>query len=256
MPNQVKVFDEIQILGDAKKRANVTGPMFSDQPSFFTHFLEHTLDETLLWSVSENGASDDISINVAEGGHCRLTSGTSDNDASQLYTTAIWTGDKNAICEARIRINDVSQTALFFGFSDDSVTSDEELAIHYEDGVEVKDATNGVGFVIDADETTYANSSILVAGVAAGVIDTVVDSEVNWTDGAWHILRVELRSAANTPEEATNCSAALYLDGKSVGYLDDAAVSSSALGVSFHIGNRAGSAETIDVDYCFAYQDL
>jgi len=228
--------------GVAKHKANVKGGLQPDSVTFFTDFLEDTLD-TAYWTVTTTNAT--CAINAAVGGHLRYTSDATDNESGFAAIGLNWEDDKNAKCEARIRLNDVSGVALFFGFSDATSETTPEMPIDGADGTVAKggNTTNAVGFVVDAD---YNSSGIYFQGCAAGTLDTIADSGVDWADAVWHTLRVEL-----TPDGY----AYGYLDGNSVGFSDAAVTSGTDLCVIIGVANRDASADTVDIDYVFATQD-
>lgn len=243
--------------GVAAHRANVKGPMHPKGTEFFTHFLEDTLD-TAHTSVSTPGSTDTVAINAAIGGHCRLTAATTDDDTCQLNVTGLnWEGDRNCLCEARIRINDVSTTALWFGFTDATSESNQVMPFHYPANTATSSTSDAVGFVSDPDTTTYTASNILCTGVASATKDTTVDTGVTWADGVWHVLRVELMAAADNASSTCDARASFYLDGDPVGTCVAATKSDTDLVPAVFAGRRTGDgSSTVDVDYVYVYQDL
>jgi hypothetical protein len=160
-----------------------------------------------------------------------------------LSTAIIYSGDKKAVCEWRLKITDVSGTCLFVGFSDAKVETNGLIAIAYTDGTAVYTATNGTGFVIDADKAT---SSIYCMGTKSGTPDTLVDTGTDWADGETKTLRVELDS-----DEAR-----FYLDGAPVGTLVNAVTAATLLCSTVQAMTRAGDGANTVYVYSFdAWQD-
>ncbi len=245
MPNEVKIGRNIQFINDANidDSGNIYGNPSYNKVVLYDDFLSPTLDTTNDWAVAVPGDADSIAVSAAAGGQLLITTGSTDDDSCMLSTELTWYGNKNAICEARVYITDVSKTAIFFGFSSAKSQSTGYMACSYRGGSLVTTNANAAGFVSDADYTT---SSIMCIGTKANTDDTVVDSGTDWADGAWHVLRVAL-----VDDEAT-----YYLDGVSVGYCDDAITASTAACVTLQCSTRDGAAsQTAYVDYIKAWQD-
>lgn len=225
--NQVWVHDEIDFRGDGSNRGNVRGPMQEIWRHQSDRFTGIALDTTNDWAVSVPGTSDTIAISEVQGGECLITTGTADNDSCMIATAIVYSASKEAIGEADITIDDVSGTALFVGFSDAKSESNNSIAIHYPDDVLTTVATNGTGFVIDADHST---SSIMCEGVKAGTDATSVDTEVDWADGERKKLRVRLDTSGN---------AYFYIDGANVGRVDSATTAATLLCFTVQAMTRA-----------------
>ncbi len=245
MPRQLNIDDHIEFRGSALHRSNVEGPMQETQAHFHDHFLSHTLDTTFKYTSTAAGTAATNTIQPTVGGQCRFLTGTVDGNAQFLATAINYEDDMNAKCEARIRIDDVSCTGLFFGFSDATSETTPEMPIDGDVGVIAKGAntTNAVGFVVDAD---YLTSSIMCCGSAAGTLDTSVDAAKDWADGEWHTLRVELTPAGY---------AFFFLDGESVGFLDAAVTSGTALCMIIGVATRTTGAKHVHLDRWDAWQD-
>ena len=242
MPRQLWIDDHIEFRGDALHRSNVDGPMQPTKVHFHDHFLGHTLDTTQLYtSTAAGGGSQANAIVAAIGGQLRLLLSTS-NNASQMVATALnYEDDMYAACEAKIRIDTVANTHLFFGFTDATSESTPKTPIDYDTGtINTDGATVACGFVCDAD---YESSSIICAGVG----ETLADGGTDWADGEWHTLRIELNPDAG---------AHFYLDGESYGYLDAGiAASGTALCMMVCASTRDTGGTHVHVDYWDAWQN-
>jgi len=169
-----------------------------------------------------------------------MTTGTGDAEAQFLATALNWEDDMHARCEARIKIATVANTHIFFGFSDATSETTPATPIDYDGGAKAAIAAVATGFVVDAD---YLSSSIMCSGVGA----TDVDSGVDWTDGVWHNLRIEL-----TPD----ADAFFYVDGTSVAHLASAiATSGTALCMMICASTRDTGGKHVHVDRWDAWQN-
>lgn len=242
--NQLWIHDEIEFRGDATHRANTKGPMMEDLRHDWDRFTGITLDTTNRWATSVPGTADSIAISEVQGGSALITTGSVDDDSCMLAGAIIYSASKKAVCEWRITITDVSGTGLFVGFSDAKSEANNSIAIHYAADSETAVATNGCGFVIDAD---HATSSIMCNGVKAGTLGTAVDSGTDWADGETKVLRVELDTDGN---------AAYFLDGTNVGRVANATTAATLLCPTVQAITRANDgSNTVRVHSFDAWQE-
>ena len=242
---------DLEFRADATHGANVKGPMQEKKRHDFDRFTRPALDTTNLWTTYTTGTTGPATVAISEvqGGSVLITTGTVDDDSVAMSKPVIYSGNKKAACEWYITITDVSGTGVFLGFSDEKNEANGLLAIGYPADAETATATNGVGFVIDAD---HATSSIMCCGVKAGTKDTAVDSGTDWADGETKTLRVELGG----DPEGNNDGAVFYLDGKVVGFLANAVTAATLLCPTVQAITRANDgANTVRVRSYDAWQD-
>lgn len=243
MPSSIKIDRELELRGDAGLRSNTLGHFMERKRHDSDRFTGITLDATNRWAVSVPGSSDTIAISEVQGGSALITTGTADDDTCMISSAVIYSGDKAAVMEFRITISDVSQTALFVGFTDAKLETNTNMAIHYPADALTTVASDAAGFVIDAD---HATSSIMCASVAADVDTTAVDTGVDWADGETKTLRVILDGSRAT----------FVLDGDVVASIASSVTSSTLLCASVQAGTRdAGTGETIRIRSYDAWQD-
>jgi len=240
MSHVVRVGKSVKFIGDAKHDDNVEGNFSMKKVYLYDDFLQRAEDATTWWEEHLDGTDDAFAITNAPGGVVRITTGTTDNEETIVnYGQLTWYGDKNCVVEARVEINDVSGTALFFGLADAA----GEMSIDYKDGTLTTTATDAVGFLCDADKES---SSIYCVGVKADTDETPIDTGSDWENDAWHILRIEC---------ATD-GAHFYLDGNAVGFMDASQEGGNPLIITFSAETRADDgSNTIDIDYIKAWQD-
>lgn len=236
----------VQIIGDASHGGNISGNAKEYKRHTTYLFDGIALDTTNDWAVSVPGTSDTIAISEVQGGSALITTGTVDDDSCMMSTAIIYSGTKNAIFEAKVKISDVSGTALFVGFTDAKSEANNSIAIHYASDTLTSVATDAVGFVCDADSATLGASSITCEGVKNGTDETTVDTGVDWADGETKTLRCEL----------VDDTATFYLDGTRIGYMDDACTAATLQCFSVQAMTRADDgANTVYVYRVDLWQD-
>lgn len=212
-------------------KANVEGDMLSIREHFADHFTGDTLS-TDNWTATVGGSGDTIAIDAQNGGAVKMTTGGADNDSCHLGSAVIWSGAKEASVEWRVKIVDVSKTAIFVGLSDAVSESNGNIAIGYPSDTLTSTASDAVGFVVDAD---HASSSIMCCGVAGDTDETAVDSGIDWDDNETKNLRIVLKDGA----------AWFYVDGKGVGYGDACVTKTTKLCVALQAQTRDGAAQQV-----------
>jgi hypothetical protein len=219
----------IQIIGDANHDSNLSGNLKEYKRHTAYLFDGLALDTTNDWAVTNDGTGDSIAISEVQGGSCLITTGSVDDDSNKMATPIIYSGTKNAVFEAKIKISDVSGTALFVGFSDAKTEANNSIAIHYASDTLTSVATDAVGFVCDSDSATAGASMIMCEGVKNGTDETSVSTGTTWADGETKTLRVEL-----VGDEAT-----FYLDGVRLGYMDNALTATTLMCFTVQAMTRA-----------------
>ena len=224
------------------KKANVEGDMLEVREHFADHFTGDTLS-TDNWTATIGGSGDAIAVDAQNGGAVKLTTGSVDNDSCHLGSAIIWSGTKEVSVEWRVKLVDVTGTAVFVGLSDAVSESNGYLAIGYPSDSLTATATDAVGFVIDAD---HASSSIMCCGVQGGTKETAVDSGIDWGDNETKNLRIVTKDGA----------AWFYIDGVGVGYGDAMVTAATKLCVAFQAQTRADDgAQTVYGFRADAWQD-
>ena len=244
MPSNITIDREIVLRGDAGLKANIKGNFMEKKRHDSDRFTGIALDTTNRWATSVPGTSDTIAISEVQGGSCLITTGTGDDDSCMIASAIIFSDTKNAEVEFRITISDVSQTALFVGFSDAKSESNNSIAIHYPADSLTTVATDAAGFVIDAD---HATSSIMCASTAGGSDTTPVDTGIDWADGETKTLRVKL----NDDDSAT-----FILDGDVVARIPASVATGTLMCATVQAATRAaGSGETVRIHSYDSWQD-
>ena len=244
MSQNIRFQRYIEPIGIGKHTDNYRGNFSMEKVYLYDDCLGKAEDATNWWDEHLDGTGDTFAqysttTTAAANGMVRLTTGSGDNEETIVnYGCLSWYGDQNCVVEARIRINDVSGVCLFFGLAD----AVGEMSFDYKDGTLTSTATDGVGFLVDADK---AASSIYCVGCKADTDETAVDSGTDWGDTEWKVLRVECATDGAT----------FWLDGAQVGYMDASQEGGNGLVITFSVENRDAAADTVDIDYIKAWQD-
>jgi len=211
-------------------------------------FNEDTLS-TDFWALADNttgGVDSTGSISVALGGIVRLTTGDEDDDDIQMASEIIYNTGKRCAAEARIRINDVSGCALFFGLTDAKSEAANLIAITLSTATTaISTATDAVGVVWDPDGST-SNLYFCSVNTSGDATKVTYTPSTAFTDAAWHTYRVEV-DGNNTPT--------YYADGSYVG-TGSTAVCSTGADLCVYVGviNREATGNTVDIDYIKTWQ--
>ena len=239
MSQEVNIQRKAKFTKIANHTDNIEGHWSPEKVWLYDDFLYHTEDTTHYWAEHLDGTDDTFAQQDGAGGWMRLTTGSGDNEETIVnYGDLTWYGDNNCAVETYVRINDVSGVCFFFGLAD----ADGEMSFDYKDGTLTSTATDGVGFLVDADK---GGSSIYCVGCKADTDETAVDSGTDWEDTVWHTLRIECATDGAT----------FWLDGVQVGYMDASQEGGNALIITFAAENRDAAADYVDIDYIKAWQD-
>lgn len=211
---------------------------FADQ-YFDSDFISKALDTTFDWNVSvEAGAI------AVTGGFARSTPAAADNDTSELATGLNYLGSRAPCAEARIRVNDVDKSAVFFGFTDDITEGAGLLPVSYNGAAITKTANDCIGLLWDADSAA-GYIRMMATKATATAKDTA--TTVALTDGLWAVYRVETDALGN---------ARFFINGTQVGSGLLLVTLTAPLCVLFGHSQRSNdAADTVDVDYVRAWQN-
>lgn len=245
MSQQAVVNKALVFAGDAANTSNIEGNPSFEKVVFYDDFNCVTLDATNDYTVTVAGTNDAVAVDVTPGpgGWISILSGDTDNEACFMATPLNWDISKNPVCEARVKISDVTDTAFFFGFSDAVLETTPALTIDYDSGTLAAGATDAAGFVVDADKVT---STAYAASIATGGSVAAATTGYMWVDNATKVLRVELKSDGD---------AHFFIDGVLTNVVQ-AAVTDVPLCVIFNSATRAnGGGDAVYVDYLKIWQD-
>jgi len=209
----------------------------------FDDFLGKALDTTNDWTVAGVN-SGTAAINVAIGGHVRITTGAADDDDVDFASDLEWEAQKSCCLEVRIANNDVDKLAFAVGFSDATGEAADKIAMMMSLAALNSVADDFVGFIWDPDCTL---DTIRAVAVKNAVDQTVLNTGKVLTDELFVVLRVELDAAGN---------ADFYVDGVHKGKLPKCITTTDDLCIYIGVINHGeDAANTADVDYIKAWQN-
>ena len=174
-----------------------------------------------------------------------LTSSTADgnnaaNTSTLTFDTLDWRADSGGlVMETRLQISDVSETALFVGFTD-VISTTVELPVFKTSGANTldSDADDACGVGFDVDGTT---DQFWHGGVDSTVDTAATHSGSAPSDNTYVTIRVEVSSAGAVQG---------FINNTSIGTATASAVTPTvALTPCIMISNRSGNQTVATIDY-------
>ena len=254
MGQQIRVYRDIEFLGNASHADNVKGNINFHKKVLYYEFDGKAIDATNDWTFTDGSAGSDGTATIVAPDLLRITSGAADDDEEHFAGGLNFYGKYNPVIEARIRNNDVSGLAHFFGFSD-AQSESNSMPFTLATTTLTSTATDAAGFLLDADATTKTIRGVSVKGDSDG---TVINSGHTEADASWATYRLELRDNGSTTD------ALFYLNTSGeeidpvndlIGLEADAVTRTTALCPIVACMNREAAANTLDVDYIKIWSD-
>ena len=137
----------------------------------FDDFLGLAIDSTNDWNVAAvNGGTA-----TADAGWMILTSGAANDDNVEVASELTFNGTNSIVFEARLRNDDVANSAVCVGLVDAITYGADQLAISYAGDTLVTNASDGACFFHDTDTTTDTWRAVCVDSDTNGaILDTTV----------------------------------------------------------------------------------
>jgi len=205
-----------------------------------------------LWaSTAGSGTANEVATTVANSLNGDVTMKSASDDGNHAANGTTFTGvglaykanQGGLVLEARLSIDDISEAALFVGFTD-AVSSTVELPIFLVAAAIDSDAANACGVGYDVDGTT---KQFFHGGVKADTDTTPAYSGGAPSDGVSFIVRVEV-SAAGAVQG--------FINGVAIGNAVVSAVTiTTALTPAIVIANRSANQVIATVDYIMVRQN-
>lgn len=244
---EVKVGRELDFVGRAEFNPNVKGNFSTERVCSADWFDQTALDVTYDYTQTLGGTSDAGALQAGGYNGVKLTTGTGDNEVSFLATGLIFDITQEPEIEARVKIEDISGTFFYFGFSDATSETTPAATIDADGGTLTNAATDAAGFVVDADKGTSSIYCASVNNQSAGGTVQSVDTGLDYSDNATKNLRIKIDSSGN---------ATFYVDGVAEGYIA-LAVADVPLCAIFNYGTRAAdSSNDVYVRYLKKFQSV
>lgn len=194
-------------------------------------------------SVNEGSVEDTVD---ESGGVAAITLDTGDDDNVALYTSPFAISDGPLVMEARFKTDNVSDLALFVGFTETLDGTTPVMPAEFATATMTYNGTGGmVGLQFDSDGTTDDWRAVMGDGGAAK-LDSSNGIRANSAAVAdeYDIVRVEIDPST---------AARVYLNGVVVKNFAAGGLTASDLFFPVLMcENRAGSAAVLEVDYFYS----
>lgn len=210
----------------------------------FDDFLAAALDGR--WSsTAGNGTSNEVLTTVSNGqsGLATLKSASDDGAITANGTTLTldqlnFKANQGGLTfEGRLKINDVSEAALFLGFTD-TISSTIELPIFMVAADIDSDATDACGLIYDVDATTDRWTT---GGVKAGTdTEPTIHATLAPVDDTFFDFRVEVSAAG---------SVSSYINGTLIGTVANAITPTVAVTPGVFVANRSANQIIVTIDW-------
>ena len=192
MGQQIKVYRDLEFLGNASHTGNVKGNFSTERVIFVDHFQDRILDLSV-WNTLGQSAG----AATHEAPHIMLiTVGSSSDDEWCISTQLNYRGDFNSIFETRISNSDVTSLAYCVGLAD-AISYSGDVAMSYEGTTVSADSgcTDFAGFVFDPHADTDYIYGLSKNTSGNGSVISSAHTEAN---DSFATLRVELRDNGST----------------------------------------------------------
>jgi hypothetical protein len=154
MPGQVRVYDEIKLVGDSQHRGNISGIIL---PKLKIADFGFAGTSTLYgWSSTTGANGCTLAAAAADGGAITLTMGGTDEDCGEFFHTAQWSPAYNCGMFAKLKISAITDIAVTAGFVDAYENTNDHIAGEI-DTASLRNMSNTAdwcGFTFDTDQTT------------------------------------------------------------------------------------------------------
>ncbi len=233
---------------DSTPAGRTIGNMDLRRKSFlFDDFLAAGIDARLS-STAGGGTGNAAAATVAGAQNGEVTLKTSSVDAANSANFSMITFDQlnykasqgGLFFEARVKLDNITQSAIFIGFSD-VISTTVEQPVGLAAGAVVSDATDAAGVIFDVDGT---NKTWAAAGVKNNVDTVARYSGIAPVANVYDIIGVEIDKSGAMRG---------YLNDTPIGdWIANAITPTVALTPCIALGNRAAAQITATLDYLAA----
>jgi len=252
MGQQVKIYRDLEFLGNASHTGNIKGNISVEKVVYVDHFQKKAIDTTFDWN--SNGQS--AGAPTHEAPHImKISTGTQDDDEWAVSTGLNYRGQYNSIFEVRARNSDVTGLQFFIGFADATYYSNK-IAFAYSGTTLDSECADGVGFVFDPDANVDYVYGVSVKNTADG--EDIFSTAHTLVNDIWFTCRVEL------VDNGTTTNAFFYFNKTGaeinpitdlIGMEADAVTRTDPLCLTLAVMNFGAGTDNIDVDYVKTWSD-
>ena len=246
----------IERLGTPRGIAMALYPQFRDSTVFVEDdFIEDTLSTTR-WNLAADGTATTFVWTAAAGGTIQGSTGGTDNGYHAINGDVIWSGDKNAGCAIRFKMDVVTGFTFELGFTD--ALGDETLpAVTDVDTPATGNSATDVAVIhLDTDQTLTTAAFVSESTGTAYAAQKANLGTFTPTAAKWYTAIVQLNGdtamcaiyntdTAGHPilQDGTDKSLVLALEGGTL------------VRPHFLFGTRNTTAKVTDVDFIRVWQD-
>ena len=241
MGQQVKVYRDLQFLGNASRNPNISGNPNPDKVCVSYEFTELALDNTNKYTPYLDTTS---TVALGSGGVLLTTAATDTKTCTQTQGGIWWYPAKNCIVEMKFRIDVITNVAIYAGFSDAVSEASSLLPFGLVTATLTDTCTDGAGFLLDTRQT-LAYFDVVNTKNSAGAFTQLASTRVP-VAATDLTLRVAIDTSGN---------ARYYWNGEEVGYKASAVTSTTPLIPFFGIRNNNASAHVATLRYVRLWQD-
>jgi len=249
MSQQVRVEQDLVFAGKAEYTPNVKGNMMMEKVYFHDHFLSALAYSSWVEEETNGGTATQTAAN---GGTVVLTAGaTADDDCVEFSHAAQWSGAKNCVMEARLKLTGITAIGVNVGWLDADMSSNDKIGFELT-GVALVNArgADGAAFVFDTDGDTDVWYCCAVKAATEKTPATFTGKTNGATTAPVAGTYATFRVALNTAGDAT-----YYYNGECVGH-QAAVVTAATLQCPYvALIARENAAKTVTVDRITCWQD-
>ena len=243
MSQQVKVYRDLVFLGNASYNPNIEGNPMYTKVFFHDHFIADPSEKD--WVEREtNGGT--IAQAAANGGTVTLTTATADNDCAELSHGLQWSGAKNCVMEARVKMDVITLIGVNVGWVSAAMNTDNVIAFQITSGaatLATGPTNDGAAFCFDTDGSVDVWYMVATKATTDGTPVSIATAPVADT---YENFRVAIDTSGNVT---------YYRNGVAKGYQAAAITAATLLTPYVAIIGRNGAAKVVTVDRITCWQD-
>jgi hypothetical protein len=239
---QVNISRNLQFTGPANHDRNIEGNWNPDRIMKEWNFKELALDETNQYTKYVDGTS---AVALADGGITLTTAATDTKTCSYAFGGIHVLASKKPYVEFKFQINAITNVAINAVLNDE-VDENSGLLPFTISGTTITDnATNGVGFCFDTNQTTARWYTVqTIAGSQTGLLLSA--AQAPFTAATDITLGIEFDTSAN---------ATYFINGVAVWYKATATTAATALVPYIGIRNNSATAHILTCRYVRLWED-
>ncbi len=246
MGQQVKVDRELVFQGVANYSQNIEGNPFPKRVNYLEHFIIPQA-----YAGFTEGEANGGTIAWAAPHTLTLTTGGVDDDNAELTHPSTWTGSRNAMIQAKVKVDVITTVALNIGFVAAAMATNDQIGFEITAAAATlvnARASDGACFVFDTDGTPdyWYMCATKAAAEGTPIVLSVRGSSKAPVAATYAWFGVKLDTSGNVT---------YYYNFEPVGYQAAAVTAATAQLPYVAIQARAGAVRVATVDALYCWQD-